>query len=140
MSYTEEDFKPAETNMQTYVCGCENHGIMFVSQIKYVDEEGHLHRVCYRQQCQSCGFLRKNRLGKILYYSIKEGPEMFNYLPEYFWAPEEITFNENKEYNRNAKIDFMRRILTLANRNAAKLGHLEFTKEQIYSVEFPKKA
>lgn len=139
MNYTEEDFMPAPIANMRYRCGCEKDGALTVCKIKYVDEFGHQHRVCYRQQCQECGFVRKNRIGKILYYSIKDAPEKFNYLPEYFWAPEEVTYDKNMQYSRDKKIDFLRRILTLANRDKDKKGHLEYTKAEIYSLDNYKK-
>ena len=138
-TYTEEDFMPADVPGQRYMCGCKDHGPMVVCKIKYVDEKDRQYTVCYRQQCQECGFVRKNRIGRILYYSFKDAREQYNFLPEYFWAPEEVTYDENMQYNREKKIDFLRRILTLANRDRDKKGHLEYTKEQIYSLDNYKK-
>lgn len=139
MSYTEEDFGPAPTTMMRYRCSCEKQGPLAVCQIKYLDEQGHLHRVCYRQQCQECGFVYKNRIGRNMYFTIKNGPEKFNYLPEFFWAPEEVTFDENMQYSKEKKLDFIRRILTLANKDHNKRGHLEYTKEQIYALDLTNK-
>lgn len=138
-TYTEEDFMPADVPGQRYMCGCKDHGPMVVCKIKYVDEKDRQYTVCYRQQCQECGFVRKNRIGRILYYSFKDAREQYNFLPEYFWAPEEVTYDENMQYSREKKIDFLRRILTLANRDRDKKGHLEYTKEQIYSLDNYKK-
>lgn len=137
--YTEEDFKPAPTPMMHYRCSCKNKGPMVVCKIKYIDEKGVRHRVCYRQQCQECGFVYKNRVGKIMYFSIKDDNEKFNFLPEFFWCPEEIMYDENMQYSKERKLDFVRRILTLANRDRDKKGHLEYTKEQIYSLDNYKK-
>lgn len=130
---------PAPVPGQRYICGCEDHGSLAVCKIKYVDENDRQYTVCYRQQCQSCGFVRKNRIGKIMYYSIKDGPERFNFLPEFFWAPEEVTYDENMQYSREKKIDFLRRICTLANRDKDKKGHLEYTKDQIYKLDLTNK-
>lgn len=138
-TYTEEDFGPAPVGGIPYRCGCENHGPMTVCKIRYVDEKGLQHTVCFRQQCQECGFVRKNKLARNMYWSIKDSRDKFNYLPEYFWAPDEVTFDENMQYSKEKKIDFLRRILTLANRDSDKKGHLEYTKEQIYSLDNYKK-
>ena len=135
MTYTEEDFMPAEVPGQRYMCGCADHGPMVVCKIKYVDEQDRQHTVCYRQQCQDCGFVRKNRIGRILYYSFKDAREPYNFLPEYFWAPEEVTYDENMQYSRDKKIDFLKRILYLANKDRNKKGHLEYTKKQIYDID-----
>lgn len=139
MAYTEDDFRPAFVPGQRYDCGCG--GPLAPVKIKYVEDDGTQHAVCYRQQCQSCGFLRKNRIGRVLYFSYKDGTRegQFNYLPEYFWAPEEVTFDENMQYSRDKKIDFMRRILTLANRDKEHKGHLEYKKEQIYNLDLTKR-
>lgn len=139
MAYTEEDFKPAIVPGQRYDCGCG--GALAVCKIKYVDETGCQHAVCYRQQCQACGFSRKNRIGRVLYFSYKDGTgdDKFNYLPEFFWAPEEVTYDDNMHYSRDKKIDFMRRILTLANRDKEHKGHLEYTKSQIYNLDLTKR-
>lgn len=140
MVFDEKDFWPA--NDQWLECGCENHGTLIPCSIFYVDEKKHRHRVCFRQQCQKCGFVRKNKMGKILYYTIVDSispRDMFNFLPEFFWAPDEFTYDENRQYDRKKKIDFMRRILTLANRNEKSWGHLDFTREEIEAVQLNKK-
>lgn len=138
-AFDADQFRPMSPSLE---CGCEKHSPLVPCDIMYVDEQNVCHRVCFRQQCPSCGFLRKNKLGKTLFYSIVEASrrsDMFNFLPEYFWAPDEYCFDERREYDRRKKIDFIRRILTLANRNETTFGHLYFTKKEIDAVELYKK-
>lgn len=139
MIYKETDFFPAETPMMRYTCGCDGIAPLVVCKIIYVDEKQELNTVCFRQQCQECGFVRKNRIGKNLYWSVSSGKNLYNFLPEFFWAPEDVIYDSNMQYNRNKKLDFVRRILTLANRNASHKGNLEFTKEEIYKLDLTKR-
>lgn len=136
MEYTADDFMPATPGN---VCGCEKQGYLVPCDIRYVDKNGIRHRVCFRQQCQECGFVRKNRIGKNLYYDIVDSNSKRNrfvFLPEYFWAPDEYVFDENKQYDKMKKLCFLRKILTLANMHSSSWGHLDFTKEQIDKVKF----
>lgn len=137
MAYSAEDFKPYYAN-NSMECGCEKHGFLVPYNIFYVDDDKICHHVCFRQQCPDCGFVVKNRIGKAMYYEIvdaKSKKDMFTFLPEYFWAPEEYCFDENKQYSKSKKLDFMRRILTLANRNAEHFGHLYFTRQEIENLK-----
>jgi len=137
MAYKAEDFEPMPIGNNN-VCGCEHKGYLVPCRIFYVDEQKHRHHICFRQQCQYCGFVRKNKIGKTLYYDIidsNDRNERFTYLPEYFSAPDEFTFDEQEQYSRDKKIAFMRKILTLANRNVHRFGHLDFTREEIENLK-----
>lgn len=138
MAYEAADFEPMPVGKGNE-CGCEKHGYMCPCHVFFVDDAGECHHVCFRQQCQECGFVRKNRMGKIMYFDIIDSGskyDRFTFLPEYFWAPESYCFDEQQRYSKQLKLDFIRRILTLANQESSHFGHLYFTREEIDSVKF----
>lgn len=137
MAYTADDFKPA-IYYPGNLCGCDEKGYMACCEILYEDEKKHRHRVCFRQQCTACGFVRKNRMGRNMYFQIVDSnskDDMYVFLPEYFWAPDEYMYDENHQFDKKKKLDFIRRILTLANRNQNYHGNLTFTKEEIENLK-----
>lgn len=137
MAYEASDFEPMPVGNNNE-CGCEHHGYLCPCHIYYVDDEKHCHHVCFRQQCQECGFVRKNKIGRTLYYDIIDSTskkDRFVFLPEYFTVLEEFCFDENKQYSKKKKLDFLRRILTLANQDKEHFGHLYFTREEIYNLK-----
>ena len=137
MPFEASDFEPVFVSKDN-TCGCERHGFLCPCHIFFVDEKKVCHHVCFRQQCPECGFVVKNKMGKVMYYDIIDSNSKrtaFAYLPEYFWAPEEYCFDENKQYSKKMKLDFIRRILTLANRDQERFGHLYYTREEINNLK-----
>ena len=132
MAYTADDFRFME-GIDPFYCGCKKHGYYCICDIRYVDDSGKITIVCHRKQCQDCGHIFKNRIGRNCYFSLIGS--YANFLPEYFKTPDEYTYDENHQYDKKKKLDFLRRIIILANRQANETGHRYFTREEIESVK-----
>ena len=127
-----EDFLPMIPNEK--ICGCEKQGYLVNTDIRVTLQGNEYQTICHRQQCQECGFVRKNRMGKPFYFNFVSG-SYANVLPEYFNVPDKYIYDNDGKYCKEMKIDFVRRILTLANKYSSRTGHLEFTEDEIYSLD-----